>query len=150
MVGWLGRVDAGVGLQDRKPGPEQAAVHSLMGWERDAIIAVYDDWHTTDRSYRKLAHRGSREYRVHASESTFWRVLSAEGLVLPKEARQPAVRKPWPDWVQLLPCQVCSSLGSSPERRAEREGDVECRHDQETDRQDHGHSWAGGSPLGVC
>lgn len=45
---------------------------------------------------------------------------------------------------------VSSAPGSSPERRAEREGDVECRHDQETDRQDHGHSWAGGSPLGVC
>lgn len=105
VVGWLGRVDAGVGLTDRKPGPEQA-VHALLDWERDAIIAVYDDWHTVDRSYRKLAHRGSRQDRVHASESTFWRVLSAEGLVLPNTAREPAVRKPWPDWVQLLPLQV--------------------------------------------
>jgi putative transposase len=82
VLGWLDRLSAGVGLEDGKPGPAQA-VHALLDWERDEIIAVYDGWHTVDRSYRKLAHRGSREERVHASESTFWRVLSAEGLILP-------------------------------------------------------------------
>jgi putative transposase len=105
VLGWADRLHAGVGLADRKPGPDQAA-HALLDWERDAIIAVYDAWHSIDRSYRKLAHRGSREDRVHASESTFWRVLTAEGLVLPRPVREPVGRKPWPDWVQLLPNQV--------------------------------------------
>jgi putative transposase len=67
---------------------------------------VYDAWHEVDRSYRKLAHRGSREHRVHASESTFWRVLTLEGLVLGRPARGPVARKPWPDWVEYRPCQV--------------------------------------------
>lgn len=105
VLGWLDRLDAGVGLDDRKSGPDQA-VHALLDWEREAILAVYDDWHTVDRSYRKLAHRGSREERVHASESTFWRVLTAEGLILPKPIREPVAKKPWPDWVELLPNQV--------------------------------------------
>jgi putative transposase len=81
VLGWADRLTTGAGLDDRKPGPDQAP-HALLDWERDEIIAVYDDWHTIDRSYRKLAHRGSREDRVHAWESTFWRVLRAEGLVL--------------------------------------------------------------------
>jgi transposase InsO family protein len=105
VLAWRERLAAGVGLDDAAPGPTQA-VHALLDRERDEIIAVYDDWHAIDRSYRKLAHRGSREDRVHASESTFWRVLAVEGLVLPKPARQPVARKPWPDWVEYRPCQV--------------------------------------------
>lgn len=105
VISWLARVDAGVGLDDATPGPTQAP-HALLDWERDEILAVYDAWHEVDRSYRKLAHRGSREDRVHASESTFWRVLTAEGLVLPRPAREPVARKPWPDWVEYRPCQV--------------------------------------------
>jgi hypothetical protein len=105
VLAWRERLAAGVGLDDAAPGPTQA-VHALLDRERDEIITVYDDWHEIDRSYRKLAHRGSREDRVHASESTFWRVLAVEGLVLPKPAREPAARKPWPDWVEYRPCQV--------------------------------------------
>jgi len=43
---------------------------------------------------------------VHASESTFWRVLTVEGLVLPRPRRDPVPRTPWPDWVEYRPCQV--------------------------------------------
>lgn len=105
MLGWLDRVASGAGLTDGTPGPTQA-LHALLDWERDEILAVYDDWHAIDRSYRKLAHRASREDRVHASESTFWRVLSVEGLTFPRSAREPVAKKPWPDWVQWLPNQV--------------------------------------------
>lgn len=105
VISWLDRLNAGAGLDDAIPGPAQAP-HALLDWERDEIIAIYDTWHGIDRSYRKLAHRGSREERVHASESTFWRVLTAEGLLLPKPARDPVAKKPWPDWVQLQPLQV--------------------------------------------
>jgi putative transposase len=105
VLGWHARVDAGVSLDDQQPGPTQAP-HALLDWERDAILAVYDTWHEVDRSYRKLAHRGSRQDLVHASESTFWRVLTVEGLVLPRPRREPVARTPWPDWVEYRPCQV--------------------------------------------
>jgi len=46
---------------------------------------------------------------VHVSESTVFRVLKAEGLVLPgKPAREPQVRAPWPEWVAWKPnCIWC-------------------------------------------
>lgn len=106
VVRWRDRQAAGADLADATPGPVQAP-HALLDCERDAILAIYDDWHHIDRSYRKLAHRGSREDRVHASQSSFWRVLAAEGLVLPKpHTREPVTKKPWPDWVEFLPLQV--------------------------------------------
>lgn len=106
LARWRDRLAAGQSLVDADPGPVQAP-HALLAWEREAILAVYDDWHEVDRSYRKLAHRGSREERVHASEPTFWRVLALEGLVLPRQrGREPAAAQPWPDWVEYLPCQV--------------------------------------------
>jgi hypothetical protein len=53
---------------------------------------MYDRWHQLDRSHRKLAHRGSRLDLVYVSESTVFRVLGAEGLVLDgKQVREPAV-----------------------------------------------------------
>ena len=88
-------------LADRRPG---APVHGILPAERDAIVALAETWGPVDRSHRKLAHRGSRLGVVHVSESTVFRVLAAEGLVLPgKPAREPAVRAPWPDWVAWKP-----------------------------------------------
>jgi hypothetical protein len=116
VLGWLGRVESGVGLADGSSGPTQAP-HALLDWERDEILAIYDDWHAIDRSYRKLAHRGSREDRVYASESTFWRVLTVEGLVLPGPAREPVARKPWPEWVEYRPAKcgaTISRISSAP------------------------------------
>jgi putative transposase len=97
---WVERRVAGE-LDDRRPG---AAVHGILPAERDAILALTEAWGEIDRSHRKLAHRGSRLGLVHVSESTLFRVLAAEGLVLPgKPAREPAVRAPWPDWVAWKP-----------------------------------------------
>jgi putative transposase len=63
VLGWHARLGARAGLVDCAPGPTQAP-HALMDWERAAILAVYDTWHEVDRSYRKLAHRGSGEGRT--------------------------------------------------------------------------------------
>jgi len=85
------------------------APHGILPWERDEILALFDEWGHIDRSHRKLAHRGSRLQRVFVSESTVYRVLSAEGLTLlqPSRRREPVgPRRPWPDWVQYRPCQV--------------------------------------------
>lgn len=104
---WRSRRDAGRPLDDLRPGPDEP-LHALLDWERAAILEVFDDWATIDRSHRKLAHRGSRLEKVFVSESTVLRVLRAEDLVLPaRPVREPVgVKKPWPAWVEFRPCQV--------------------------------------------
>jgi putative transposase len=104
---WQSRRAAGLPLKDAASGPAEA-LHSLLDWERAAILELFDDWAEIDRSHRKLAHRGSRLGKVFVSESSVLRVLQAENLVLPvAPARDPAgPRKPWPEWVEYRPCQV--------------------------------------------
>jgi len=101
---WQARcaVDA---LDDRAPGG--APLHGLLGWERAAIVALFEGWAGIDRSHRKLAHRGSRLDLVHVSESTVHRVLAAEGLVVAAQpAREPTPRTPWPAWLEWKPQRV--------------------------------------------
>ena len=52
-------------LEDRAPGG--LAVHALLPWEIDAVLALAEDWGPVDRSHRKLAHRGSYEQIVWVS-----------------------------------------------------------------------------------
>ena len=83
------------------------AVHGLLEAERTAIIELFDAWGGIDRSHRKLAARGSRLDLVHVSASTVHRVLAAEGLVLAgPPAREPAIRAPWPDWIEWKPQRI--------------------------------------------
>ena len=92
-------------LADLPPGGHP--LHGLLAWERAAIIELFEAWGETDRSHRKLAHRGSRIGLVHVSESTVARVLTAEGLVLEGPGpREPAPRAPWPDWLEWKPDRV--------------------------------------------
>jgi putative transposase len=104
---WRWRRRRRAGLVDRRPGPDEA-LHGILEWERQAIIDIFDQWGGIDRSHRKLAHRGSRLERVFVSESTVFRVLSAENLVLAApQGREPVgPKKPWPEWVEYRPCQV--------------------------------------------
>ncbi len=76
---WAVRRDGGR-LEDLPPGGHPR--HGLLAWERAAIVELFEAWGETDRSHRKLAHRGSRIGLVHVSESTVHRVLAGEGLVL--------------------------------------------------------------------
>jgi len=102
VLRWQARAAAGQ-LDDLKPGPEQAA-HALLGWEREAICKLAEEWGETDRSHRKLAHRGSRLQIVHASESTVLRVLAAAGIQLPSAPpREPRPARPWPAWPAWCP-----------------------------------------------
>jgi len=83
------------------------AVHGLLETERAAIVELFEAWAAIDRSHRKLAARGSRLDLVHASASTVHRVLAAEGLVLHgPPVREPAIRAPWPDWIEWKPGRV--------------------------------------------
>ncbi|MDQ3677017.1 MAG: integrase core domain-containing protein [Actinomycetota bacterium] len=93
---WYERREAGR-LEDRSAGGN--AVHGLLADERDAIITLFDTWGETDRSHRKLAHRGSYQQLVWVSPATVRRVLAANGLVLrrPRRAGR-SERRPFPEW----------------------------------------------------
>jgi putative transposase len=98
---WLAR-QAAERLDDRAPGGHP--VHGLLDWEVAEILALFHQWGETDRSHRKLAHRGSYLERVWVSPASVRRVLLAEGLrlrPLPRPAR--SVRQPFPDWVEYRP-----------------------------------------------
>ena len=83
------------------------AVHGLLETERAAIVELFEAWAAIDRSHRKLAARGSRLDLVHASASTVHRVLADEGLVLQgPSVREPAIRSPWPEWIEWKPGRV--------------------------------------------
>jgi transposase InsO family protein len=102
---WLGLRQAGHSLADAPGGGNP--LHGLLECEREAIIAVFEAWADTDRSHRKLAHRGSRIGMVHVSESTFLRVLRSEQLIPPgNPVREPIPRKPWPDWLVWKPNRI--------------------------------------------
>jgi transposase InsO family protein len=108
-LAWKQRLAVGDDLGDQPPGPVVGeALHALLDWEKDAIVEVAKEWERIDLSHRKLAHRASRLGRVHASESTFLRVLTWAGVRLPGVPRPvSASRKtPWPNWVEPVPGQL--------------------------------------------
>ena len=101
---WQQRRAAGR-LDDARAGGRP--VHGLLSWERDEIVALFDEWGDIDRSHRKLAHRGSYLGRVWVSPSSADRVLAGHGLALagaPRPGR--SVKKPWPSWSQWRPNQL--------------------------------------------
>jgi putative transposase len=100
---WQCRRDTGVGLDDRASGGN--AIHGLLGWEIDEILALAEEWGPIDRSHRKLAHRGSYLKRVWVAPSTVRRVLASHDVDLPAAVPQPTrpERKPRPDWVEYRP-----------------------------------------------
>ena len=92
-------------LEDRSPGG--VALHALVPAETAAILELVEEWGPTDRSSRKLAHRGSYEGIVWVSPSTVRRVLAAHGLVLPEaRPREPTPRPVWPDWLDWEPNKI--------------------------------------------
>ncbi len=92
---WRRRRDTGC-LGDRKPGD---AVHGLRPEEITAILELFEQWGDVDRSYRKLAQRGSYLRLVWVSPATVRRVLAAHVLVLkrPRRVARPE-RRPFPEW----------------------------------------------------
>ncbi len=82
-------------------------MHGLLEDEAEQIVAQFHEWDETDRSRRKLAHRGSYLDRVWASPSSVRKVLAAQGLrlrALPRPAR--STRQGFPDWAQYKPTSI--------------------------------------------
>ena len=79
-------------------------MHGLLAVEAEQILALFDEWGETDRSHRKLAHRGSYLHRVWVSPSSVRRVLFlADKHFRPRPRPGKSVRKPFPDWVTYTP-----------------------------------------------
>ena len=79
----------------------------LLDKEAEQILALFEEWGETDRSHRKLAHRGSYLGRVWVSPSSVRRVLflaDKHFRPLPRPGR--SVRKPFPAWVEYRPKQI--------------------------------------------
>ena len=82
-------------------------VHGLLDEEAAEILALFDEWGETDRSHRKLAHRGSYLHRVWVSPSSVRRVLflaDKHFRPLPRPGR--SQRKPFPAWAQYKPNSI--------------------------------------------
>ncbi|WP_345455644.1 integrase core domain-containing protein [Actinoallomurus oryzae] len=92
-------------LADGKPGGHP--VHGLLEEEVTQILALFEEWGDTDRSHRKLAHRGSYLGRVWVSPSSVRRVLNAHGLRL-RRPKRPArsQRRPFPEWAEWKPNRI--------------------------------------------
>jgi putative transposase len=101
---WLARRARGT-LADKTPGG--TPVHGLLPAEAAEILALFEEWGETDRSHRKLAHRGSYLGRVWVSPSTVRRVLieaDKHFRPLPRPGR--SARRPFPEWADYTPNSI--------------------------------------------
>jgi putative transposase len=101
---WIARRALGR-LADRAPGG--SPMHGLLDEEAAEILALFNEWGETDRSHRKLAHRGSYLGRVWVSPSSVRRVLHLADKhfrPLPRPGR--SQRRPFPDWVEYNPNSI--------------------------------------------
>lgn len=100
------RARRGLGrLADRAPGG--SPMHGLLEEEATAILALFEEWGETDRSHRKLAHRGSYLGRFWVSPSSVRRVLFVHDKYfrpLPKPGR--SRRRQFPDWATYTPNSI--------------------------------------------
>lgn len=82
-------------------------MHGLLAEEAAEILALFDQWGETDRSHRKLAHRGSYLGRVWVSPSSVRRVLHLADKhfrSLPRPGK--SVRRPFPAWAEYVPNSI--------------------------------------------
>jgi len=82
-------------------------MHGLLTEEAAEILALFDQWGETDRSHRKLAHRGSYLGRVWVSPSSVRRVLHLADKhfrALPRPGK--SVRRPFPAWAEYVPNSI--------------------------------------------
>ena len=97
MHRWRARLHEHGTLVDLAPGGNP--VHRLLAWEEQAILDLIEDWGPTDRSHRKLAHRGSYIGAVFVSPSTVLRVSEKHQVSLPGEPPRPP--RPAPAFPQI-------------------------------------------------
>ena len=101
---WIAR-RARAHLADRAPGG--SPMHGLLPEEAEQILALFDEWGETDRSHRKLAHRGSYLGRFWVSASTVRRVLFlADKHFRPRPRAGKSHKRPFPEWAEYTPNSI--------------------------------------------
>ncbi len=101
---WFARRGRGR-LADGVPGG--SPMHGLLPEEAEQILALFDEWGETDRSHRKLAHRGSYLGRFWVSPSSVRRILSlADKHFRPRPQPGKSRRRPFPAWVDYTPNSI--------------------------------------------
>jgi len=89
---WRQRLAETGSLEDRDPGG--GAVHGILPGEEQAILDLIETWGSTDRSHRKLAHRGSYTGVVFVAPSTVLRVALKHQVRLLGDRFRPRPPKP--------------------------------------------------------
>ena len=101
---WLRRREVGR-LTDATPGG--GPVHGILEEEREAILALFEQWGEVDRSHRRLAHRGSYLGLFWVSPSTVRRVLVlADRHFRPLPRPPKGERRPFPEWADYAPNSI--------------------------------------------
>lgn len=101
---WIARRARGQ-LVDTDPGG--SPMHGILADEEAEILALFNEWGQTDRSHRKLAHRGSYLGRVWVSPSTVRRVLHVADLHFrPRPRPAKSKRRPFPEWAEYSPNSI--------------------------------------------
>ncbi len=94
------------GGEDRRAGPLQVPEHALSPVERAAIIETANSPEFRDLSPKQIVPRLADQGVYLASESSFYRVLHAEGLMVHREPSRPRTNKKPNAYVATAPGQV--------------------------------------------
>ncbi len=82
-------------------------MHGLLPEGAEQILALFDEWGETDRSHRKLAHRGSYLDRFWVAPSTVRRVLFlADKHFRPLPGPGKSHKRPFPEWADYTPNSI--------------------------------------------
>jgi putative transposase len=100
------RWKAAQGGRDGRAGPQQTPVHALTAEERAAIVATANSPEFRDLSPKQIVPRLADRGMYLASESSFYRVLRAEGLMAHREPSRPRKNKKPNAYVATAPGQV--------------------------------------------
>lgn len=96
------------GGDDRRCGPRHRPSNALSSSERAQILRIADSPEFVDRSPKQIVPALADRGEYVASESTFYRVLRAEGQLAHRGRAQPRVPRPVPTHVADGPCQLWS------------------------------------------
>lgn len=96
------------GGQDRRAGPRREPSNKLSAKEREQVLKVADSPEYRDLSPKQIVPKLADAGTYVASESTFYRVLRAEGELAHREKSRPATSRKPEEHVATGPCQVWS------------------------------------------
>lgn len=92
--------------EDRRRGPDSKPAHQLSAQERQAVLNTANSPEFRDKSPRQIVPTLADRGEYIASESTFYRILHAEGLMRHREPARPRTHNKPTEHVATAPNQV--------------------------------------------